>query len=183
MEDSERKAVVTGSTFYSALGLSTLKDQKEHFEKVYENIRKSPSDMVKMFMEHGTKNEINALATLVGKILPVFYPHITFQEDGCVVVPLGETKEPYSVVSGDGSGLDEEGHVHLAFEMKCPMPKSFTTDVHYALPERYGTQILSQMAAKRANTCVYISYTEASSTVIVSPFDDKVWTEVCKLTT
>ena len=33
-------------------------------------------------MQWGTDNEINALATLVGKYLPVYHPEVIYKEDG-----------------------------------------------------------------------------------------------------
>lgn len=59
--------MVTGSTLYQSLGLDGLKVQRDHFDKVVYGIQpiEKPPDVLTT-MEHGTKNEINAVATLVG---------------------------------------------------------------------------------------------------------------------
>jgi hypothetical protein len=69
----EKKAVVTGSALNAALGLDTLKKQQEHFDFVkYGKLKPEPNSDAQERMKHGTDNEINAVATLVTKILPVF---------------------------------------------------------------------------------------------------------------
>jgi hypothetical protein len=51
--------------------------------------------------------EINALETLVGKIMPVYFPDLLYRENGCEVVELGD---PYAVISEDGSGVGDNAH-------------------------------------------------------------------------
>ncbi|XP_033730517.1 uncharacterized protein LOC117319918 [Pecten maximus] len=65
-------ARVTGSTCFDALGLGGLKKQKQHFEYVFKSVPKpSPSPEVASFMKHGSDNEINTIATLVSKVMPL----------------------------------------------------------------------------------------------------------------
>ena len=67
-----------GSTIYKAVGCDGLGKQKYHFEKVICGILdKEPSLFIKEDMEHGVNNEINAVATVVGKIVPVIEPFIS----------------------------------------------------------------------------------------------------------
>ena len=83
-------AKVTGSTLNSALCLSTVKKQAEHYDNVMNG--KAPSEFLKHVrsaMEYGTANEQNTVATIVGKILPVIHPNITFFEVGCYVLHDG----------------------------------------------------------------------------------------------
>lgn len=47
--------------------------------------------------DYGTNNENNALATLLGTILTVYFPTLSHREDGCEIVPLGDS---YAVISG-----------------------------------------------------------------------------------
>lgn len=76
-----KSAVATGSTLFTALGLNTLKKQQEQYEFVeFEKAKSEPKDRIKERMEHGRRNEINAVATLVGKVLLCFYPSYTFSE-------------------------------------------------------------------------------------------------------
>ena len=67
-----KEAKVTGSTLHRAIGLGTLKEAQAHFESVYNGVEKpEPSHNKKKAMKHGRDNEINTVATLVGKLLPV----------------------------------------------------------------------------------------------------------------
>ena len=72
---SAPRLCVTGSTIYTALGLDTLTKQKEHH---YIHVRgrnppPTPPDLQKLF-DHGTKNEVNAIATLISTIVPAYLP-------------------------------------------------------------------------------------------------------------
>jgi hypothetical protein len=67
-----------------------------------------PNERVKMAMDHGSKNEINAISTLVGKILPSLFPGIWYYEEGCIA--LEHDGEIVCVVSPDGS----EGLLRIA---------------------------------------------------------------------
>ena len=51
-----KECCVTGSTLHSAIGLRTLKEQKEHFKKVISKIDK-PTEINKA-MQHGIDNEV-----------------------------------------------------------------------------------------------------------------------------
>ena len=171
---------VTGSTLFRALGLSTLKEQKEHHDKVYKGIETPIPEHLSPLLEYGTSQEINALGSLVGKIIPVYFPDLKYQEDGCVIIPFGDTR---AVVSGDGTGVNKCNEDKVAFEFKCPMPgKKHKTDVQYELPVYYTTQMLSQMAAKKLQEAVFISFTPDSVTYIRAKFDHDLWTRIWKLT-
>lgn len=50
--------------------------------------------MVQSFLDHGTREEINA----VGKILPVYFPQLSFREDGCEMINIGNYM---AVISGE----------------------------------------------------------------------------------
>ena len=92
------------------------------------------SNELQELFDYGSTNEINGIATLVGKVIPVFYPHLTYREDGCEVMLIAAESENYAISSGDGSGIDTNGQVEVAFEIKCPKPgKTHTTDVFYKL--------------------------------------------------
>lgn len=56
-------------------------------------------------LEHGVQNEVNALATLLGKVLPAYYPNLAYVEEGCTV--LKKDGKSFLVVSPDGSGRAE----------------------------------------------------------------------------
>ena len=40
-------------------------------------------------MSFGTEHEIDAIATLVGRIIPFYYPAVVFREEGCSVLNYG----------------------------------------------------------------------------------------------
>ena len=96
-------------------------------------------------MQHGTDNEIHAMSTLVGKVLPAFYPDIKFVEEGCISLKNGD--QNLLVISPDGSGRKGAfSESVLGFEFKCPSPdKRFTPQVHYKVPDYYVVQLLSHM--------------------------------------
>lgn len=52
-------------------------------------------------MDCGTRNEINATATFVGKVLPVIDQSVVYYEGGCVGIQLNNGH--YVVISPDGS--------------------------------------------------------------------------------
>ena len=162
-------AHVTGSTLNDATGLGTLRAQQAHHDKVFKGIVKPVTPELQGYFDHGVENEIHALATLVGKVIPVFYPNLKYHEDGCETLEIGHGS--YAVVSGDGSGLGTDGRPKVAFELKCPVPeKKFTPDVYYKFPDYYVTQVISQMAAKGVPEFANICYTPQSATVFSGTF-------------
>ena len=115
-DDLRKNAKVTGSSLYKALGMRSLKEQKEHFDKVYDGVVNPITPETQKRFDYGTENELHALATLVGKVIPIFYPQVKFREDGCVCLPLDD-KGNYAVISGDETGI-HDGTSKVAFEPK-----------------------------------------------------------------
>lgn len=169
-----KKAKLTGSTMYKALGFQTLKAQQAHYDTFL--MGKSPPQIPLTLldaMKHGSENEINAVATLVSKILPSLYPEETYVEEGCEILKAGD--KTFMVVSPDGSTLVDNETVK-AIEIKCPLPgKQFTTDVHYKVPVYYLCQLLSEMAALKCEQLLFLSYTPESTTVHLAIFDAGLW--------
>ena len=93
------RASVTGSTWYSALGLTTLKDLKAHFDQVNDGTKIPVSPELQELFVYGTANEINGIATFVAKYLPVYIPHHQYQEDGCQIIQL--TEQNFAVIVHD----------------------------------------------------------------------------------
>ena len=70
-----KKARITGSTLYRALGLESLSSQKEHHAEFILGRKPLPfSPEVQQRLEHGLKHEKNVIATLVAYIMPSFLP-------------------------------------------------------------------------------------------------------------
>ena len=87
-------------------------------------------------------------------MLPIYYPDLTFVEEGCFV--LNENGRPIIVVSPDGSGRQNaSGKVAVGFE--CPYRgKTFTTQVHYTLSSCYLLQVLAEMVSLKTDTLQYL---------------------------
>ena len=127
-----KEALVSGSTIYQALGLDTLKRQREHFDKVVCDIPEPPKpDDVQKAMQYGTEHEKHAIATMVGKVLPVVAPDLIYVEEGCIRIEY--QNKPFMVISPDGSlRSSQTGDTTSAVEFKCPTKVS-----HTELPKRY----------------------------------------------
>lgn len=110
--------------------------------------------------DHGTANESNAVATMVATFLPAILSESLFYEEGCYI--LKEHDKPILIVSPDGSikCRDKSGTL-FGIEIKCPYPgKSFTTQVHYSIPNYYVSQILSEMHALKVDQMLFLLYSE-----------------------
>ena len=78
---------VTGSVIHQAIGMDILANQKRYFDQIIGGKpAKVVSDNQKIAMEHGSLNEENAVATLVGKIFPVYFLDYVFFEEGAYEV-------------------------------------------------------------------------------------------------
>lgn len=177
-----RRARITGSTLHSGIGLRGLKELQKHFGYFMEGKEKEPfSEDVQKRMDHGTIHEKDAIATLVGKILPSFFPSCVYVEEGCYTVS-GYNTDILGIVSPDGSireltnsPVSGTEKVVAAVEVKCPYPSEKSLPVHYKLPEYYVCQCLAEMHVLNTNTLVYISYSESSSSFLKVRFDGVLW--------
>ncbi|VDI02623.1 Hypothetical predicted protein [Mytilus galloprovincialis] len=176
------KSKVTGSCIGKAIGLEGLKKQKEFLTSKSMPSQNSQEPNVdpqlqEMF-DYGTKNEINAVATVVSGFLPAFHPQAQFYEEGCYIKRDSDEKTVL-VVSPDGSIRANENESLFGVEIKCPFPaKSFTTPIHYSLPARYVTQILSEMHCLAVNELYFVSYSDASTAIHLAEYDRKLWDDI-----
>ncbi|XP_045199092.2 uncharacterized protein LOC123553445 [Mercenaria mercenaria] len=170
------KAKVTGSVFYNAIGLDGLKKQREHFLKVICGQQETaPSEEALKNMEYGTKNEINATATLIGKILPVYEPQLVYQEEGCIT--FDENNSPFLVVSPDGSLKDKvAGETKMAVEFKCPVKK-----IHTEFPVRYYLQCISEIEALDVEQLLYVCWRPDITTAFIVSRDTETFREALTL--
>ena len=67
-------------------------------------------------------------------------------------------------------------HMNYIFEIKYPFPNPNIVPVHYNVPRRYISQLLSWMKVKYVNIAIYISHSAESTTFVLYPFDDELWT-------
>ena len=173
-----KEAKITGSTIYQAIGCDGLARQKDHFEKVMCGVsEKEPSPEAKAAMNHGTVNEINAVATAVGKIIPVLAPNLMFCEEGCSKLPFQDDKS-FMIVSPDGSlrRSCDMATTEIAIEIKCP-----TKTVHSEFSPRYYLQCQAEMIALDVNSLIYISWTEKETTVFTLKRDDELFKEALNI--
>ncbi|KAK3107914.1 hypothetical protein FSP39_025021 [Pinctada imbricata] len=169
---------VTGSTIQAAIGLNGIKKQKEYLENKEKGNQQENDVQLQSRFEHGNKNEPNAVATIVSKFLPAFYPHLSFYEEGCYELT---DKDTSLLVSPDGSLRDPkiESRIEFGVEIKCPLPgKLYTTDVHYSIPWYYVPQILSEMNALNVKSLFFVSYSMESTTIQHAHFDEPIWNNI-----
>ena len=180
-----KTARVTGSTAHKALAGSSLVEQRHHVDELEKTEMGQPiaATEVTSAMRHGTSNEINAIATLVSKVLPMYWPNMMYMEEGCYGISVGEKR--IFVVSPDGSGrYGMNNPPAMAFEFKCPLPgKKFTPDVHYKIPPYYALQLMLEMKALGVNQLVYLCWTPASSTAFKVTFHTELWECIRALST
>jgi hypothetical protein len=55
------------------------------------------SDDVRRNMEYGTKHEIDGVATMVSRIIPVLFPTLDYYEEGCARMALNENSSFFVV--------------------------------------------------------------------------------------
>ena len=123
---------------------------------------------------------MNVLGTLLGKIAPVYFPQLTQIEAGCDIMDLGDSR---ANISGDGTGITRENINTVVFEFKCPIPgKKYKTYLHYSLPVRYTTQMLSQVAVKKCESLAFVSFTTESVSYIHADMDPGLWAHIWRHT-
>ena len=176
-----REALITGSTIYKALGLDTLKAQREHFDNVVCGIpEKQPSEEQMKNMKYGTENEINAVATVVGRILPVMHPNMKCFEEGCLPVEFND--KPFLVVSPDGSigytGDANYRQIYCGLEIKCPVRQ-----LHNEVPVRYYLQCLCEMAVLDVRSLMYVCWTPKITRTFVIDYNEEILLSALKIAT
>lgn len=168
------QAKITGSTAFKALGLDGLKKLREHFERVMCDVPEpEPSDISKQNMLYGSLNEVNAVATVVGRILPVVSPELDLYEEGCIC--MSDEGNPFLVVSPDGSlqtRMNVEGNreIKMAVEIKCPVKS-----VHCSFPERYYLQCVMEMEVLNVQQLLFVSWTPEITTAYVVERDAEIF--------
>ena len=184
---------VTGSTLNKALGLDTLLKQKErHY--VFVRGRQEPPvsrELQKMF-DHGTRNKINAIATLVSTIVPAYLPAcFAFYEVGPCFIS-GESRKNILEVSADGilqcafgencPNADIHGPRRIVVEIKSPVPQQNVPEtIYYEVPTRYVPQIQAELKAYDCSELWLVCSTAVSASVIVVNYDNILWESIFKI--
>ncbi|CAC5373180.1 SLC5A6 [Mytilus coruscus] len=83
---------LTGSKLFEGLGLDSLENLQKHYDKVIrkKNLEETFPNEVQEKMDHGTKSEIHAIATLATQILPVYYQSMSYIEEGAFIIHNNE---------------------------------------------------------------------------------------------
>ncbi|CAH1799200.1 unnamed protein product [Owenia fusiformis] len=182
--EMRKTAQLTGSTMFRGLGFQNKSEMQQHFDTVVKGKAKKVTELQKSNMQHGSDSEIHAVATLVSKILPVYYPSMVFREDGCKVLQVTDCLR--IVVSGDGSLVEVDSNknhnVKVQVEFKCPVPgKKFQTPVYYNIPLYYSTQLLSEAVAYGCPSFINLCWTDESSTYFEGQPDNDTWENVLEI--
>lgn len=176
--DHRSAARVTGSTMYAALGIDGLARQKEHFDVFVGGLpEKQKTEQVQNAMTHGTENEINAAATLVGKVMPMFCVEEKLYEEGFVNIK-STNNASFMVVSPDGSirSSDSLESPKMAIEYKCPI-----YDIQRSFPERYLLQCLCEIEALSVEQLLYLCWRPDISTVFKVSRNESLFKEAFAL--
>ena len=183
-----KKAKVTGSTLYNALGLSSLADLKQHHYQYIKKRAPPPfSPDVQKRLQYGQENEKNAIAALVGSFLPSLLPNcFSFLEVGPKFLRVyGE--ENFLEVSPDGilRCMRDEGCCYknlpehstlIPVEAKCVYPDpTKPLEPMYQLIQRHVPQTLSKMAIYSVVQLWLIVFTRISTVLIKVCFDEALW--------
>ncbi|MEW8545065.1 MAG: YqaJ viral recombinase family protein, partial [Candidatus Thiodiazotropha sp.] len=178
---------VTGSTMNRALGLDSLRKQQDYFDEVVhkktsENHALNPK--VAAAMDYGVRHEPDAIATLVGRVLPAFFPDLVYVEEGCATI--SEENCPFYLSSPDGSIRQSPAdQAQFMYETKCKPPNDQTTSVYYEIPKYYVMQILGEMRSYECERLLFTVWSEQSTVVFETSFCEEIWdmawNECCKI--
>lgn len=139
-------------------------------------------------MTHGTNNEINAVATICTKDLPVFFPQLDFVEVGVFRNPsytsshshqdgkcisVSDPKE-FSLFSLDGVFIPRKSsflelntsEIEMCTEIKCPY---FKKSPHLFVLQRYVPQLQSGLSVTNCDKSLFVSFTDDITTVFWCP--------------
>ena len=173
-----KRAKVTGSTLYNAIGLRTTTDHRKHYKQFILGQESVFTDDVRAKMQHGTDHEVDGVATILGRILPSFFSSgFNYYEVGAQFLD-GKLRPNILEVSADGILRNSTTDTSILVEIKCPAPKDHRfVPIHYQLPVYYATQILAQLAAYEEQTLLYvcISTETQTATILKCYFDQDLW--------
>ena len=145
-----------------------------------------PPDLQKLF-DHGTKNEVNTIATLISTVVPVYLPAcFAFYEVGPAFIHSQRMKYLMEISSdgilqcSDGTDKCPNFHLHhdrkIIVEVKSPVPKENVTEmIFYDVPAHYMLQLQVEMKAYSCNELWFICSMAVSKTVTIVRCDENLW--------
>jgi hypothetical protein len=119
-----KESRVTGSTLFRAFGLTTLREQQEHFDCVYHGIERPISDKLQSFFDYGTREELNDFFPGIGHLnskATVLFFSLVIPVPSPLIIAL---ESPKSIISqpssmyvscGKYTGTIFPSNVHKAF--------------------------------------------------------------------
>ena len=182
-EQLRQYSVITGSTCSNVIGLTTLADQKKHFDTFVLNKKEEISEQLQQRFDHGVEFEKRAVATLVGLLLPALFPicHKLF-EVGPVYAD-SEFHECMLEVSADGilkCDMGGENCPHgcctggetFSLEIKRPVSDNIYYENKYFIPKHNYPQVLCQQFVHTAFKGLFVTCTQES--VILNCIDENI---------
>ena len=176
-------SVITGSTCSNAIGLTTLADQKKHFDTFVLNKKEEISEKLQQRFDHGVEFEKRAVATLVGLLLPALFPvcHKLFEvgpvyadskfhermlevsADGILKCDMGGENCPHGCSTGGET---------FSLEIKSPVSDNIYYENKYFIPKRNYPQVLCQQFVHTAFKGLFVTCTQES--VILNSIDENI---------
>ncbi len=117
-----------------------------------------------MKLQHGTDNEENGIATLVGRTMSTIFPSQVRYDEGSYAIYTNDGR-PMLLDSLNCSLMKpctyEPDFCHpaavMGLKVKCPYPEEYKTPVQYELPFYYATQVLAKMAVLGVKKLLFVS--------------------------
>ncbi|KAH3786707.1 hypothetical protein DPMN_164816 [Dreissena polymorpha] len=153
------RSSVTGSTCYTALGQGKLKNMQVHYDRVKTGIDNFQfTEALISNMNYGTSHEIDAIATVVARVLPSMFSDLDYFEEVCTPIPEAHNSL-FMVVSPDCSlRVSQTNCPKMMFETKCKVENTYSTPVCYEIPRYYIPQVLCEMACCDCDELRYACY-------------------------
>ena len=182
-EQLRQYSVITGSTCSNTIGLTTLSDQKKHFDTFVLDKKEEISEELQQRFDHGVEFEKRAVATLVGLLLPALFPicHKLFEvgpvyadsefrecmlevsADGILKCDMGGEKCPH----GCSTGCET-----YSLEIKSPVSDNIYYENKYFIPKHNYPQVLCQQFVHTAFKGLFVTCTQES--VILNSIDENI---------
>ena len=182
-EQLRQYSVITGSTCSNTIGLTTLADQKKHFDIFVLNKKEEISEELQQRFDHGVEFEKRAVATLVSLLLPALFPvcHKLFEVGP--VYAESKFRECMLEVSADGilkcdMGGENCPHVcstggeTFSLEIKSPVTDNIYYENKYFIPKHNYPQVLCQQFVHTAFKGLFVTCTQES--VILNCIDENI---------
>ena len=188
--EQRKKAQITGSTLYRALGLESLSSQKEHHAEFILGRKKMPfSPKVQQRLEHGLKHGKNVIATLVSYIMPSFLPPcFRYFEVGPMFIHIHGHRNfievsPDAVLKcGNGPSCKYKylpNHKTIGVEVKSPFPDPNNPEnVYYDIHPRNVPQVEAEIIVLETDELWLLCGGQQSVVAMRQILDENLWAKL-----